>query len=276
MPAVLGQVAVPQDLLGQVGQRVGAALPGVAAVEQPLAAGQRLQCGQDDLGLLGCEPEPPGQRPVLSPGRRQVPPGVCGAVVVVQGRFAVGGDQVRDVLPEAVRVPAGRHQHERVLRLPQLGGRDPPDQAGQHRGLLLGELAVQDRVHHERQVPQRRGDPQPRPGGAGGRSRRLGQPPDDRAAAAVVGRDLPAGHRGELPRRPRHHAVEAVARGGYAGQEGLQLGRAQLADRHRDQAVDRRLERRQQRGHARSLPATSDSSARRNLPVHRASGCVRR
>ena len=162
----LGQVAVAQHLLGQVAQRVGAALPGVAAVGQALPAGERLESGQDHLRLVDGQAEAADQRPVLRAAGRQVALGLRRPVVLVEGRLAVRGDQVRDPLPEAVRVAAGGDRDELRLHLLHVRERDPPDQPGQHRGLLLGELAVQDRVDDQRQVAQQARDTQPRSGGS--------------------------------------------------------------------------------------------------------------
>ena len=93
-----------QDLLADVDEGVGAALPGGAAVSIARFAGERFEGGEQRFAVFGGQAEPAGQAPVAFPSVREVALVAGVGLVVLEGRFAVGGDLVGDPHAELVRV----------------------------------------------------------------------------------------------------------------------------------------------------------------------------
>ena len=67
LAAGVRQVAVPQDLLTDLDEGVGAALAGAAVVPTGVAPGERLQGGEERFAVLGGEQEAAPQRAVGVP-----------------------------------------------------------------------------------------------------------------------------------------------------------------------------------------------------------------
>ena len=98
--AGVAELAVPQDLFGQLDEGVGAALPGGAGVQVAVAAGQRFEGGEERFAVLRGQAEPAGQAAVGVAVVGEVPLGVRPVLLGFEDRFAVGGDLVADPVPE--------------------------------------------------------------------------------------------------------------------------------------------------------------------------------
>jgi hypothetical protein len=192
--AGVGQGAVAQDLLGELDEGVGPALPGGAAVAVTRFAGQRFEGGEQRFAVLGGEPEAAGQAAVGFPSVRQVPLVPGAGLVGVEGRFAVRGNLVRHPHPELARVHGGCDLDQVGLGLDECLGVDATDQPGQHRSLRRREHSVQDGGDDQRQLAQQPGGAQLRPRPP--RRWRAGPAPATRRPCGVAGvgvRDAPAG-----------------------------------------------------------------------------------
>ncbi|MDP9435724.1 MAG: hypothetical protein M3P93_11245, partial [Actinomycetota bacterium] len=152
--AGVGQLGVPGSLGEDLDERVGAALPGRPVVGGALPAGERFQDGEQRVGVLSREDQPAAEHPVgVQPGL-PVPADPGRLRVGLQSRFAVGGEQMRDVAGERGRVEQPGRVDQRGLRLGQGVRSDPADQPGEQLRLRQGERAVQHRLGDPRQTRQ--------------------------------------------------------------------------------------------------------------------------
>lgn len=177
-----------------VDEGVGAALAGAAGVVQALSAGEWFEDGEDGFGVLGGEDEPAGDGAVGRGAQLQVPLGVRGPGLIVEGGFAVGGDPVRDQLAKRLGVQGTGDGDQVLLAVAQVRERELAVHPQQHRSLLLGQRAVGDGLPDQWQVAQGVGAAQVATGllpGAHGRVAPpvLGRLVERHAVAAGVGED---------------------------------------------------------------------------------------
>ena len=265
--AGVAELAVAQDLLGEFGEGVGAALSGGAGVEVPVASGERFQGGEERFGVFGGQPEPAEQAAVVVASVGEVALGVRPFLLGLEDGFAVGGDLVADPLRQLGGVHGGGDGDQVRLRLGERVRVHLADQPREDGGLLLGQDPVQDGVADQRHRPEQPGGAELGAGVAGGGVLEVGEPAADLPGLPGVVGDHSGGAGVELSGGGRQPPEQPADLRRDDGEFGLQLGGGEGVEGGGEQHVDQRREGAAGggccRGHAMNLSATSDSSAPR-------------